>query len=348
MEPIAQVTVLHTVGTLDPAAGGPSRTVPAIVKHLQQARPEWRIEIRTSHPEQALPSTSSGTILHDHGQWSAINRASAKLARNRRLPRVVSPRGMLSPWARRYKWWKKSLAWRLFAKRDLAEAVVIHATSELEARELRELGVKQPIAIIPNGVEPLAEVAASSSLERPYVLFLSRIHEKKGIHELLRVWRELPCREWDLVLAGPDEQHLIANHKLPERVRYVGAVEGAAKARLMREASLFVLPTHSENFGVVVAESLLAGVPVITTHGAPWQALQTEQCGWWIPMSEPALRETLTAAMQLTAAERQAMGRRGQLLAQREFGWPRIASEMAAVYEWILGGGHPPACVTLK
>jgi glycosyltransferase involved in cell wall biosynthesis len=348
MERIANLTVLHTVGSLDPAAGGPSRTVPAIVNYLQQARPDWRVAITTSNPEKSLTTTSEHTILHDHGQWSAINRASAKLARNRRLPRVVSPRGMLSPWARRYKWWKKSLAWRLFAKRDLAEAVAIHATSELEARELRELGVKQPIAIIPNGVEPLGEFAAGPTPERPYVLFLSRIHEKKGIHELLRVWRDLPAREWDLVLAGPDEQHIIANQTLTNGVRYVGAVEGDAKARLMGEASLFVLPTHSENFGVVVAESLLAGVPVITTHGAPWQSLQTERCGWWIPMSEPNLLATLTTAMQLPAAERYAMGQRGQQLAQREFGWPRIASEMAAVYEWILGGGSPPTCVMLK
>ncbi len=345
MDRIANLTVLHTVGSLDPAAGGPSRTVPAIVKHLQQVRPEWRVAITTSNPEQSLTTTSEHTILHDHGQWSAINRASAKLARNRGLPRVVSPRGMLSPWARRYKWWKKSLAWRLFAKRDLAEAVAIHATSELEATELRALGVKQPIAIIPNGVEPLAAVSPGSVPDRPYVLFLSRIHEKKGIRELLRVWRELPNRDWDLVLAGPDEQHIVANQKLPDRVRYVGAVEGEAKARLMQQASLFVLPTHSENFGVVVAESLLAGVPVITTHGAPWQSLQTENCGWWIPMSEPTLLETLTTAMQLPPAERHAMGQRGQQLAQREFGWPRIASEMAAVYEWILGGGNPPACV---
>jgi glycosyltransferase involved in cell wall biosynthesis len=345
VEPLAQLTVLHTVGSLDPAAGGPSRTVPAIVKHLQQARSDWRIAITTNHPEQSLISDSEYTILHDHGQWSAINRASARLARNRQLPRVVSPRGMLSPWARRYKWWKKSLAWRLFAKRDLAEAVMLHATSELEARELRALGVQQPIAIIPNGVEPLATVNFGPAPERPYVLFLSRIHEKKGIHELLRVWGQLPCRDWDLVLAGPDEQCIMVSNTLPDRVRYVGSVDGAAKARLLSQASLFVLPTHSENFGVVVAESLLAGVPVITTYGAPWQSLQTNNCGWWIPMSEPTLLSTLSAAMQLPPAERRAMGQRGQQLAQREFGWPRIASEMAAVYEWILGGGTPPACV---
>jgi glycosyltransferase involved in cell wall biosynthesis len=177
------------------------------------------------------------------------------------------------------------------------------------------------------------------------VLFLSRIHEKKGIHELLRVWRQLPGQDWDLVLAGPDEQQIIASHPLPQRVRYVGSVEGDAKARLLSQASLFVLPTHSENFGVVVAEALLAGVPVITTHGAPWQSLQTDNCGWWIPMSEPTLLSTLSAAMQLRPGERRAMGQRGRQLALREFGWPRIASEMAAVYEWILGGGSPPTCV---
>ena len=190
-----------------------------------------------------------------------------------------------------------------------AQAQVIHTTSELEARDLRTLGVRQPIVILPNGVDPMQplvhDVAAPS---RPYLLFLGRIHRVKGVHELLRAWRNLGTPDWDLILAGPDENGIIAHEPLPYGVRYLGPVYGEHKRRLLQQASLFVLPSYSENFGLVVAEALMAGVPVITTQGTPWKRLQTEGCGWWIPMEEECLRDTLRAAMARSLEELNAMG----------------------------------------
>jgi glycosyltransferase involved in cell wall biosynthesis len=151
-----------------------------------------------------------------------------------------------------------------------------------------------------------------------------------------------------LVLAGPDEQRLLRNRELPKGVRYVGAVEGAEKSRLLQHASVFILPSHSENFGVVVAEALMAGVPVIATHGTPWQSLENERCGWWIEMNEVCLRDALLVALETPATELRAMGRRGREFAVRAFSWERIASQMAEVYEWVLGGGAPPACVEVR
>lgn len=285
-------------------------------------------------------------ILHDNGQWQPINHASAAFARRHTVPRIVSPRGMQSPWARNHRKWKKRIAWSLYARRDLAQAQVIHATSELEARELRDLGVRQPIAILPNGVDPMQppadDVAAPS---RPYLLFLGRIHRKKGVRELLRAWRSLDTPDWDLILAGPDEEGIIACEPLPYGVRYLGPVYGELKRQLLQQASLFVLPSYSENFGVVVAEALMAGVPVITTHGTPWERLHTEGCGWWIPMEEECLRDTLGAAMARSLEELKAMGARGRGFAMTAFAWPSIASQMAAVYTWVLGDTSCPTCV---
>lgn len=285
-------------------------------------------------------------VFHDHGQWLAINHASATSARRLNAPRVISPRGMLSPWARNQGKLKKDLAWRIYARRDLEQAAVIHATSELELTELRDLGVTQPIAVIPNGVDPFPTLGTHTPAPlRPYVLFLSRIHRKKGVAELLQVWQSLGCTDWDLILAGPDSDGMLRRSVLPAGAHYVGMVDGEQKSRLMQQASLFVLPTYSENFGVVVAESLMAGVPVITTHGAPWQRLVTERSGWWIPMNEEALRSGLSIAMKTPAAELRAMGERGREVVSKEFGWGNIAREMAAVYEWLLDWGPRPACV---
>jgi glycosyltransferase involved in cell wall biosynthesis len=253
---------------------------------------------------------------------------------------------MLSPWARRHRRWKKSLAWRLYARRDFLQADVLHATSQLEADELRAVGARQPIAVIPNGVDAISSLPVHVPRpSRPYVLFMSRIHRKKGVLELLDVWQQLDRRDWDLVLAGPDEERLLVNAKLPANVRYVGSVDGSEKVRLLQKARLFVLPSYSENFGVVVAESLMAGVPVISTHGTPWESLVRERCGWWIPMQRQPLEETLQEAISTSPEDLQAMGRRGREFAFRAFAWPEIARQMAEVYQWVLGGGAPPACV---
>jgi glycosyltransferase involved in cell wall biosynthesis len=289
---------------------------------------------------------SANLVLHDHGQWLAINRFSAQLAREKQIPRVVSPRGMLTPWALSQKKLKKKLAWWLYARRDLDQACVIHATSQLELSELRELGVRRPIAMIPNGVElPPIETRAKTPGRKPFVLFLSRIHEKKGIRELLECWRSLAPRDWELVLAGPDEQGILSKSLLPSGTTYVGPVDGVPKQQLMQSASLFVLPTHSENFGVVVAESLSAGVPVITTHAAPWSCLAENQCGWWVPMNVDSIRETLLVAMRTPSEELEAMGMRGRELVKAQFSWPGIVGQMLEVYRWILGESDTPECV---
>ncbi len=368
--------VIHTVGSLSSRSGGPSITVPRLCEHLTKNIACNVISIVTSQGSDQSPNAKvagviveevtggqyakrlelliareqdrGATILHDHGQWLGINRASASVARRLGLPRVVSPRGMLSPWARNHRKYKKMAAWWLYARRDLAAASVIHATSDLEADELRALGVKQPIAVIPNGVDVTTAPEPDQFSTKPYVLFLSRIHPKKGVYELLRVWKSLPTTDWELVLAGYDEGSMLTGKTLPPNVRYVGHVEGEQKDRLFQRASLFVLPSFSENFGVVVAESLMAGVPVITTHGTPWESLIAEKCGWWIPMTEESLRGSLVEAMSMPTTELKQWGQRGRSFANRAFGWSEIAEKMDSVYRWILDGGSPPECVNLR
>lgn len=358
---------IHTVGGLYPDQGGPSVTVPELCRNLccDRSRLETSIVTLRSSSERrgelpviqgvdVLWTTRSSTystlqsalnaakpspiIMHDHGQWLAINHASAKIARQMRIKRIVSPRGMLSPWSMNHKWWKKRLAWYLYAKRDLKNAKAIHATSELELNELRALGIRQPIILIPNGVNMMDFGGDQSrSSDRPYFLFMSRVHQKKGIDLLLRVWQKINPEGWDLVIAGPDEQGIMERTKLPPNVRYVGAVSGLMKNQLLKDAACFVLPTYSENFGVVVAESLMASVPVITTHGAPWAGLLSNQCGWWIPLSDQTLMDSMQQAMSTPPEDLKCMGERGRVWVSDQFSWPAIGIQMAHAYRWVLG-----------
>jgi glycosyltransferase involved in cell wall biosynthesis len=295
-------------------------------------------------------------LFHNNGVWMMPNIYAGAVARRRSTPLVFSPRGMLSRWSMAFSRARKQFAWWcLGQRRALAATACFHATSEAEAQDIRRLGFRQPVAVIPNGVDlPAPEAApAPDPGARQRLLFLSRIHPKKGIPILLRAWREVERRhlEWELIVAGPDEGgHLAQLQKLArelglQRVAFPGPAYGDARTALYRSADLFVLPTHSENFGMAIAEALAHALPIITTTGAPWAGLEERGCGWWIELSERALADALRTAIDLPPARRAEMGRRGRLWMERSFGWDRIAAEMKSVYAWLLGGGSPPSCV---
>lgn len=299
---------------------------------------------------------SSGSLIHNHGLWLPVNHWASRLARKRDVAVVMQPHGMLEPWALNHRAWKKRIAMALFQWRDLASAKALIATSSDEYENIRKLGFRQPIAVIPNGVKIDAPETSGSHPTRKdgedrTVLFLSRIHPKKGLVNFVHAWARIAPQGWRLRIAGSDEGghleeilRLAGELGIDQSVEYVGMVEGERKSALYRGADLFVLPTHSENFGVVVAEALAHGVPVITTHGAPWADLETHGCGWWIEIGVEPLVQALRDAMALSDDARRDMGKRGREYVRR-YDWGAIAQQTVEVYRWVLGQGEKPACV---
>ncbi|MBX3329769.1 MAG: glycosyltransferase [Nitrospira sp.] len=382
------VSVGQVIPGLHPAAGGPSRTIVQLCDALAR-RPDVRVtlvsqrrwnepvmlseerkvlrriaesrsgvSLKTGLPLRAellqVLRGSSSAVLHSNGLWTAVNHWVTHQARRWQVPLIVQPHGMLEPWALAYRGWKKRLALSLYQRRDLESASLFIATAEQEAESIRRFGLRQPIAVIPNGVELAVgggeEILTHRNTART-ALFLSRVHPKKGLLNLVNAWGELRPRNWRLVIAGPDEDGHLAQvmssarqQGITECVEYVGEVEGQRKAALYRDADLFVLPTFSENFGVVVAEALAYGLPVITTRGAPWTDLERFGCGWWIDTGVGPLVETLREAMSLPEDERKAMGERGRRYVQR-YDWNVIARQTAEVYRWVLARGPKPDCV---
>jgi glycosyltransferase involved in cell wall biosynthesis len=237
-----KMNVLHTVASLDPSTGGPASSVPGLTRALttfgakvalrvnQAPKAEWIESLQDSGIEVfngelgALPlSWQSPNLIHDHGIWLPANHQVAIYARERSIPRMVSPRGMLEPWAMRYKRWKKRVAWWLYQGRDLRTCAALHATAKMEARQFHGLGLLNPVCVLPNGVElpeaasHISGVSGQTSVvggqERKVVLFLSRIHPKKGLVNLLHAWANLQRSEvrgqrsekWVLAIAGWDE-----------------------------------------------------------------------------------------------------------------------------------------------
>lgn len=299
------------------------------------------------------------SVVHNHGLWAPTSHWAAEFARRYRVPLICHPRGMLEPWAVNHNVLKKRLAMMLFQRRDLESAAVLIATSEEECESIRALGFRQPIAVIPNGVAavptPCGERLRSVRGTGPRtVLFLSRIHKQKGLLNLMQAWGSLRPKDWRLRLVGPnDAGHLDEIMAVARRagisasVDYVGEVDGPEKSKEYHSADLFVLPTFSENFGVVVAEALAHGLPVVTTKGAPWRDLETYGCGWWIDTGVEPLVNALREAMLLSSAERAAMGERGRTYVRR-YDWGDIARQTLAVYRWSLEGGLQPGCLRAK
>lgn len=307
---------------------------------------------------QKLDSTHGvASVLHSHGLWLPLNHWACQGARQKGVPFVIQPHGMLEPWAMNFKAWKKRIAMALFQRRDLQNANALVATSLSECENIRKLGFRQPIAVIPNGVKFHDQVPSSTAQprhgegDRRTVLFLSRVHPIKGLINLVRAWASLSPQGWCLRIAGPDESGhlqevmaLVMELGLESSVEYVGEVDGERKSMLYRNADVFVLPTFTENFGVVVAEALAHGVPVITTRGAPWADLETYRCGWWVDVGVEPLVQALREAIGLGDDERQAMGARGKEFVRR-YDWDDIARQTVEVYRWVLGQGAKPDCV---
>jgi glycosyltransferase involved in cell wall biosynthesis len=240
-------------------------------------------------------------------------------------------------------------------RRALEQADLLHATSEVEYREIREHGFKAPVAIIPNGIDLPDLMFDRPTAPHHTLLFLSRIHPTKGIDRLLQAWRQLQHvhLDWRLQVVGRGEpSHEREVRELAEslqlvRLEFLGPLYGADKSWAYFDADLFVLPTHSENFGMVVAEALAHGCPAVVSQGAPWSGLDGEGCGWWVKHDVPSLIEALDVAMSMPPEVLDAMGKKGRFWMNRDFGWKSVAERMEACYRWRLDGGMRPECVRM-
>ena len=293
--------------------------------------------------EQA--EAGSVDLLHNHSLWMMPNVYPAPVARRHGIPLLVSPRGTLSNWAMRHGTPLKRAFWPLVQRPALDATTCFHATALSEYEDIRRLGFRQPICIIPNGVDiPSFEEPLHGSTQT--LLFLGRIHPKKGLDVLLRAWGAVSPRfpGWNLRIAGPDNEgyldrmRAMATELRLMRVDFVGPIYGQAKFEAYRAAQLFVLPTHSENFGLTVAEALASGAPAIVTKGAPWGGLVSHGAGWWIDIGVEPLVSCLETALQLSPQALRSMGARGRQWMQNEYSWTEVARKTSETYRWLLEG----------
>lgn len=340
------------------------------------------------------PQSARPDLIHVHGLWHPFLHHVAAWGRRRDVPVLVSPQGMLTPWSLAQKRLKKRLALAVYQRRDLVAAAAIHATADAEVEDVRRMGLRQPIVVAPFGIAiPDAAAApprwSAAAGGRRVALFVSRVHPKKGLVNLLEAWARLRAEAaagrdgrppWCLVIAGPDEaghkaellalaaaRGLVVEDVPPPTtgplataadVVFTGPVFDVQKTSLYQRSDLFVLPTHSENFGVVVLEALACGLPVLTTKGAPWGELEDvgptgragrgpARAGWWIDIGVDPLVTTLREVMRASDAELLEIGANARRFATDRYSWLAATRSMREAYEWLIFGGTPPPCIRL-
>lgn len=351
--------------SLEPSQGGPAYSVARLAGALADAGQEvglWTADSSgvtrgarhgartlsgTLH--EALDAFGPADVAHDNGLWLSHHHQLAVAAHGRGIPRVVSTRGMLEPWALGHKRVKKRIAWELYQRRDLKRAQCLHATSATEAGNLRSLALGVPIRMIPNGVDvpATAGIGPPPAAAPPPVrtaLFLGRLYPIKGLPVLIESWRRVRPVGWHLKIAGPDEaghrrvlEKQVHESGLVDAVSFAGPLEGAAKEAALLGADLFVLATHSESFGMAIAEAMAHGVPVLTTRAAPWPDLSRRGCGWWVDDAVDGFADALRQATALDSATLRAMGSRGRRWMEAEFGWASVARQFLALYQELAG-----------
>jgi glycosyltransferase involved in cell wall biosynthesis len=238
-------------------------------------------------------------VIHNHSLWMFPNIVAPMVAREAGCLSVLSPRGTLHPWALQRRAWTKKLLWALVQGRAVEGADLVHATSEVEAAHVHSFRVNAKTCVLPNGVDvpPCATIEPKGD----FVLYLGRIHPVKGLEALLEAWSlvERSNCHTELRIVGKGDSHYVEGLKTLAktmglvRVRWLGPQYGAEKWRTLRAARVFALTSHSENFAMSVAEALACGTPAVVTHGAPWQLLDGEKLGAWVPQDASAIADAL-------------------------------------------------------
>jgi len=385
---------------LGPQVDAPGVRVVSVKGNILAVRGRgWCPELR----RVVMEEVKNADIVHNHGLWMWPNAYAREAAAAAGKPLVISPRGMMESWSLNRSKLRKAVAWRLFEKKNLQSAIMFHATAASEAESIREVTkrlndqetkrAEGPIVVAPNGVDlpdlenrpgrELLEGKFPQLRARNWVVFMSRLHPKKGIDVLLRAWarqKEVTCEKWrvksghtaapphrnteptlrdsvssahgergqtphrgavlvlagsDLIGYGKDIERMVRDLRLEDSVVIVGEVRGDSKDCLLANADVFVLPSYSENFGIVVAEAMAWGRPVIASTGAPWKEVADVGAGWWVKPEEGALAGALEEALGKRREELEAMGAKGRALVAERYTWAAPAAKLVRAYEEI-------------
>jgi glycosyltransferase involved in cell wall biosynthesis len=369
---ICRMRILHVIAALNPEAGGPpaiairlasaqaqlghavsiATVIPAPQASLESVPGSSQVAVR-SGPDLAGASLTSmvaaADVVHIHGVWDSLLRRATRAAHRAGVPYVFTPHGMLDPWSLNQKRLKKMIALAVVYRRMLRGSIFLHALTAEEAKLLALLRLGPPMEILPNGIFPeeFADLPPAGTFrrrlpelgDRPYVLFLGRLHHKKGLDYLADAFAALAKKVPDarLVVAGPEEgegeafRRRIKSAGISDRVHLVGPLYGRDKLAALVDAGCFCLPSRQEGFSVAVLEALACGIPVVLSEHCNFPEVASSGAGVVVPLTTEALAGALEKMLTDPASARR-MGAAGASLVRQRYTWPSIAEQSIAAY----------------
>lgn len=361
--------IIHYIPSIDRMAGGISTYMQVLAKPLGTMA---EVHIMTHASENPLPMENckvhdipryrpfSGMwkkavvdlldsvrpdIVHVNCCWTPDCAMIQRLAQKRGYKVVLTPHGMLEPWIiKRHYWTRKVPALWMYQKAAVQRTDCVQATAESERDNLLKLGYNSNIKVVRLGIDAESIEMKRSWKKSRQLLFLSRVHVKKGINFLVEAADVLrnELQGYKILVAGEGDtdyveamKRMICDRGLQDIMQLIGGVYGDEKWRLFQTSDFFVLPTHSENFGLAIAESLASGTPVITTVGTPWSDLNSSEAGAWIEIGTEPLVETLRRFLSLSEDELETMGRNGRKLIETKYSAHVMAEQMMEVYKSV-------------
>ena len=366
--------ILHTISGLNISSGGPTSCTYNLIKGLRDEGIE--ADILTLMPRddsdkiiaddsfiKALPNDARTPLVyssnfrrylsshigydlyHANGLWTCPTHFTAEIAKKQNKPCVIAPHGMLYPQALQVSAWKKKIVSTVFQRKDLETASCLQATCMAELEHIRAFGLNNPVAVIPNGlvIDDSLEIHKTSNSVRRFA-FVGRLNRIKNVDLLLSAWSKLgdKTRNCELLIIGDGDtaykkelEEFATANKL-NNVRFLGFIMGKDLQKLVHSIDFQILPSKSENFGMVVPEALIQGIPVIASKGTPWSDLETFDCGWWVDNDIDTLISTLLIAINLSEQDRLGMGERGRTLVLRHYSIKSVSLRMKQLYEWLV------------
>lgn len=385
--------IVHVIAGIWRHTGGPAEVVPRLCASLvERGCKVTLITLDGQHSEAALGCAGKGVdfrsypvigrggiwyspklslglsdisrmadIIHNHGLWSYPNWIATRSALRHKKPLVITPHGSLGPNHLQRSRWKKLVAWYCFDRQSVVNASCVHLFSENEIQHIRNLGVKCPLPVIPNGCDlwklpnrNLFVKRYSQSCGRKILLFLGRIHPTKGVFDLIDAWKILSNKypQWHLVIVGRPEAECtgtieanIKEYNLESSVTLADPQYGQQRLEAYAAADAFVLPSYAEGFSTSILEAMACGLPIVYTTPCNFPEAAGRGCGIVGDTGVKPLIENLSVLMSMCDSERRTMGQRGRQLVEEKYTWPQVATQMYKTYEWILGGGQTPSWV---
>ena len=330
--------VIHFIPSLDRTAGGTSFYMQLLANELGKQCDLYIVTEKTENPLDI----NNAIIKCWLPQCAWLQLWAQKLG----YKVVLTPHGMLEPWIIKRHYWSKKIPALFFYQYDaVRKADIIHATANSERNNLLKLGYNKNVHVIVNGIDVDNIVMKQTWNRKKKILFLSRIHVKKGIAFLIKAVAVLKeqLQDYTVNIVGEGDSNYVEELKaltvslgVDNIVCFLGAIYEDEKWDMFRESDLFILPTYSENFGIVVVEALACGTPVLTTKGTPWKDLETYKCGWWVEVGTESIVESIQKFLTLSIEELKVMGNNGRKLVENSYSSSIMATDMMQMYRELM------------